>query len=125
VNREGGKAMAKIYVDGNLKEVCCVAASDIGVLSRKVSRAPIDGENTNNVAEYRAVLFGLYKHPEATEVCSDSRLVVKQLNGKYAVKSQGLLPYWLRVKTRVEKLGHDVEFIWVPRGENPAGRILK
>ena len=116
--------MTRIYVDGNPKEVCCVTASDDGVLSRKVERAPIDGVNTNNVAEYRAVLFGLHKHPEATEVCSDSQLIVKQLNGEYAVKSEGLLPWWLKVKARVEKLGHEVKFTWVSRDENPAGKVL-
>ena len=109
--------MTKIFVDGNPNEVCCV-------VDGKVSRAPIDGENTNNVAEYRAILFGLYKHPEATEVCSDSQLVVKQLNGECAVKSQGLLPYWLKVQMRVEELGHEVRFIWVSRDENLAGRVL-
>ena len=108
----------RIYVDGNPKEVCCV------VRGGKVSRAPIDGENTNNVAEYRAILFGLHKYPEATEVCSDSQLAVKQLNGEYAVKSEGLLPYWLKVKARVEVLKHEVTFTWVPRDANPAGKIL-
>ena len=117
--------MTRIYVDGNPKEVCCVVASDIGVLSRKVERAPIDGENTSNVAEYRAVLFGLYKHSEATEVISDSLLVVRQLEGSYTVKSEKLLPYWLRVKARVEKLGHEVKFTWVPREDNPAGKVLR
>ena len=115
----------RIFVDGNPKEVCCITASDIGVLSGKVERALIDGENTSNVAEYRAVLFGLYKHPEATEVCSDSQLVVRQLNNEYAVKSEKLLSWWLKVKTRVEKLGHPVEFVWVRREDNPAGRVLK
>ena len=115
----------KIYVDGNPKEVCCVAASDIGVLSRNVERAKLDGENTNNVAEYRAVLFGLYKHPGATEVCSDSQLVVKQLNGEYAVKQEHLRVLWARVNERIGKLGHPVKFTWVSRGDNPAGRILK
>jgi len=116
--------MTRIFVDGNPNEVCCVVASDIGVLSRKVERARIDGENTNNIAEYRAVLFGLHKHPEATEVCSDSQLVVRQLNGEYKVESEKLLPYWLKVKTRVEKLKHEVKFVWVRREDNPAGRIL-
>ena len=108
----------RIYVDGNPKEVCCV------VRGGKVSRAPIDGVNTNNVAEYRAILFGLHKYPEATEVCSDSQLVVKQLNGEYAVKSEGLLPYWLKVMARVEALKHEVTFTWIPRGENKAGKVL-
>ena len=109
--------MTRIYVGGNPREVVCVADG-------RVSSAQIDGENTNNVAEYRAVLFGLHKHLEATEVCSDSRLVVKQLNGEYKVESGKLLPYWLKVKTRVEKLGHEVKFVWVRREDNPAGKIL-
>jgi len=113
----------KIYVDGNPKEVCCVPASDIGVLGGPV-RARLDGENTNNVAEYRAVLFGLHKHPETTEVVSDSQLVVKQLTGNYAVKNQTLLYWWGRVQKRLEQLGHRVDFLWVPRDENPAGKVL-
>ena len=116
--------MTRIFVDGNPNEVCCVVASDIGVLSRKVERARIDGENTNNIAEYRAVLFGLHKHPEATEVCSDSQLVVKQLNGEYAIKQKHLQELANKVRTRVEKLGHEVKFVWVRREDNPAGKIL-
>lgn len=107
----------RVYVDGSPKEVCCIADG-------KVDRAPIDGENTNNVAEYRAVLFGLYKHPEATEVVSDSQLVIRQLNGEYKVKAGHLLPYWLKVKMRVEALKHPVKFVWVSREDNPAGRRL-
>ena len=114
----GGKVMTKVFVDGNSKEVCCVTEEG------KWSRAKIDGKNTYNIAEYRAILYGLFIHPEATEVVSDSQLVIRQLNGVYAVKSGGLLPYWLRVKTRVEKLGHGVEFAWVKRDENKARRIL-
>jgi len=69
-------------------------------------------------------LFGLFKHPEATEVCSDSQLVIRQLNGEYAVKSRELLPYWLRVKARVEKLGHEVKFTSISKEDNTARRIL-
>ena len=114
----------RIFVDGNPKEVCCIAASDIGVLSSKVERAKLDGENTNNIAEYRAILFGLYKHPEATEVCSDSQLIVRQLNGEYAVKQEHLKVLRDKVLERVKKLGHPVKFTWVSRVGNSAGRIL-
>jgi len=119
--RENSKM--RVYVDGNPKEVCCVAASDIGVLGRS-ERAKLDGENTNNVAEYRAVLFGLYKHPEATRVYSDSQLVVKQLQGNYAVRNQTLLFWWGRLQKRLEQLGHEVKFTWVPREDNPARKVL-
>lgn len=108
----------KVYVDGNPNEVCCVTGDS------EVSRSPIGGTNTNNVAEYRAILFGLHKHPEATEVFSDSQLIVKQLNGLYAVRKTHLKPWYEKVRKRVEELGHEVKFTWVPRDENPAGRIL-
>ena len=108
----------KIYVDGNPKEVCCV------VEGQRPERAKLDGENTNNVAEYRAILFGLYKHPEATEVCSDSQLVMKQLWGDCAVKNPTLLFHWGKLQKRLERLGHEVKFTWVPREDNLARRVL-
>ena len=110
--------MTRIYVDGNPKEVCCV------VRGGKVERALIDGVNTNNVAEYRAILFGLHKYPEATEVCSDSQLVVKQLNGEYNVKQEHLRILRDRVLKRVKELKYEVTFTWVPREENKAGKVL-
>jgi len=113
----------KIYVDGNPNEVCCVCTGEADS-SRWVGRAKIDGRNTNNIAEYRAILYGLYKHPEATEVCSDSQLVVKQLSGEYAVKNQVLLYWWGRVQERLRDLKHEVKFTWVPRAENFAGKVL-
>lgn len=113
----------KVYVDGNPKEVCCVPASDEGMLGGP-ERAKIDGENTNNVAEYRAILFGLYKYPEASEMYSDSQLVVKQLNLEYAVKNEVLLYWWDRVVKRVIQLGHKMIFTWVSREDNKARRIL-
>ena len=111
--------MTRIYVDGNPKEVCCVTEDG------KIDRAPLDGENTNNVAEYRAVLFGLYEHPEATEVCSDSQLVIKQLSGEYKIKQERLRTLWDKVMVRARKTGHGVKFTWVPRNENKAGKVLK
>jgi len=108
----------KIYVDGNPTRVYCSTEDN------KVDRASIEGVNTDNVAGYRAVLFGLYKHPGADEVCSSSQLAVKQLTGKCAVKDPKLLSLWSKVKARIEALEHEVKFTWVPRSENPAGRIL-
>lgn len=54
------------------------------------------GRATNNVAEYRALLFGieLAKRLGAGEVelVGDSELVVKQIRGQYKVKDAGLKP---------------------------------
>lgn len=108
----------RIYVDGNPNEVCCV--TDDG----KYSRAKIGDVNTNNVAEYRAVLYGLFIHPEATEVCSDSNLAVMQLLGKNKVNAEHLRVLRDKVLARVKELRHSVKFTWVPRDKNPAGRLL-
>jgi ribonuclease HI len=54
------------------------------------------GRATNNVAEYRALIFGIEKAAElgATELelVGDSELVVKQVRGEYRVKDAGLKP---------------------------------
>jgi ribonuclease HI len=54
------------------------------------------GEATNNVAEYRAVIAALARAGEmgASEVdlFSDSELLVRQMNGVYKVRNEGLRP---------------------------------
>lgn len=54
------------------------------------------GETTNNVAEYRALLLGLKRAKDlgATEIeiLADSELMVRQIQGKYRVKNEGLRP---------------------------------
>ncbi len=57
------------------------------------------GEETNNVAEYRAVLLGLELARELgarhVEVVNDSELVARQIGGQYKVKNKGLQPLFL------------------------------
>jgi len=59
------------------------------------------GQCTNNVAEYKALIAVLKRAKElgATEVeaLADSELLVKQVQGKYAVKSTVLRPLYLKV----------------------------
>lgn len=54
------------------------------------------GKATNNVAEYQGLLhglrFALARGATAVEVFSDSELLVRQLEGRYRVKSAGLVP---------------------------------
>ncbi len=65
---------------------------------RILARGLFLGQTTNNVAEYTAVKEGLAaaKEQGAQSVClfSDSELLVKQLNGKYKVKSENLRPLY-------------------------------
>ena len=54
------------------------------------------GKATNNVAEYQALLHGLRfaisRGVSRVEVFSDSELLVRQIGGRYRVKSPGLQP---------------------------------
>jgi ribonuclease HI len=60
------------------------------------------GKETNNRAEYLALLFALEDahllKAEAVSVLSDSELLVKQVRGEYRVKNAGLKPLAERVK---------------------------
>jgi ribonuclease HI len=58
------------------------------------------GAQTNNVAEYEALIWGLENASalgvEQLTVCADSELLVHQLNGRYRVKNEGLKPLYKR-----------------------------
>ena len=59
------------------------------------------GIQTNNIAEYSALLSGLKKAKElgANEVdcILDSELIVKQMNGQYKVRNPGLQKIFLQI----------------------------
>jgi formyltetrahydrofolate-dependent phosphoribosylglycinamide formyltransferase len=61
------------------------------------------GQTTNNVAEYCAVIKALEAARQLgatqVELCSDSELLVKQLNGQYRVKSPNIKPLYEQAST--------------------------
>lgn len=63
------------------------------------------GRATNNVAEYRALLEALRLASEAgadrVEVLSDSELLVRQVQGRYRVRSAGLAPLHAEAARRI------------------------
>ncbi|TMA31611.1 MAG: ribonuclease HI family protein [Deltaproteobacteria bacterium] len=78
------------------------------------------GKTTNNVAEYKGLILGLRKAQELgareVEVRADSELMIKQLNGKYAVRNEGLKPLYNEAKALLETFKWNAEHI--PREEN-------
>jgi ribonuclease HI len=70
------------------------------------SRGEAIGTATNNVAEYRALLLGIELAREhgagEVELIGDSELIVKQVNGEYRVKDQGLRPLHAQVRAALE-----------------------
>ncbi len=83
---------------------------------------------TNNVAEYVGAICALehlLRQGYAGEVTiyGDSELVVRQVNGEYAVRTDHLVPYHARLVQLAERF-RKVEFRWVPREENQRADAL-
>lgn len=89
-----------IYSDGASKGnpgdagIGVVISDEEGSVLREV--AEYIGQQTNNVAEYSALLRGLKEAADlgATQIaiCTDSELMVRQLTGVYKVKAANLKP---------------------------------
>ena len=94
-----------IYTDGGARGNPGPAA--IGVVVGGKKYGEYIGETTNNVAEYKAMIFALKKakallgksKTKETEVeCNaDSELLVKQLNGQYKIEHGALQPLWIEI----------------------------
>jgi len=121
-----------IYTDGGSRGNPGPAA--IGVLINKGdSYYEAIGETTNNVAEYKAIIFALRKVKSLiggekaleteVEVRSDSELVANQLNGTYKIKDEDLKPLFIEVWNLKQDF-KSVEFVLVPREKNKAADKL-
>jgi ribonuclease HI len=85
------------------------------------------GTETNNVAEYRALIAGLEAALPfaARRLCvrADSKLVVEQMRGAWKVKDANLR--LLHTRARELLLAYDeAEFEWIPREENTEADLL-
>lgn len=80
---------------------------------------------TNNEAEYLAISNALEAAKvKEVEIVSDSKLVVSQLKREWHIKEDGLRRLFDGVHSLVRERGLKVEFKWVPREENKAGKYL-
>ncbi|MGC4174895.1 bifunctional RNase H/acid phosphatase [Demequina sp.] len=90
-------------------------------------RAGYLGVATNNVAEYSGLIAGLEAAvaiaPDAAiDVRMDSKLVVEQLSGRWAIKHADMKPLAARAR---EIIGdREVTFEWIPRERNSAADAL-
>ena len=66
------------------------------------------GETTNNVAEYQALLAALQyvldHNGGRLKIYCDSELIVRQMQGRYRVRSADLLPLYERAREMVRRL---------------------
>lgn len=108
----GPAAYGAVVKDAETQRILCEVAEYIG-------------EATNNVAEYRGVLAALEQarrlDPDAPiEARLDSKLVVEQMSGRWAIKNATLRPLALQVRDLADR----VTFTWVPRAQNTAADAL-
>ncbi len=122
-----------IYTDGGARGNPGPAA--IGVVvgdpSKDSGQVKMYGERientTNNVAEYKAMIFGLKKAKHLLggdacanseiEVRSDSELIVNQMNRKYKIKDADLQPLFVELWNLTLDF-KDVSFVHIPREQN-------
>lgn len=81
------------------------------------------GTQTNNFAEYMGLLLGLRRAKELgvqeVEVYADSELMIRQLGGRYQVKSVSLRPLYEEALELLNGFSR-VKLVHVPREMNPA-----
>ncbi|MFM7014012.1 MAG: bifunctional RNase H/acid phosphatase [Actinomycetota bacterium] len=88
---------------------------EIAIISEAIGIA------TNNVAEYRALIFALERSFEldakaTIEVRMDSKLVIEQMSGRWKIKHPDMQILARKAQSLIA--GRQVEFIWIPREKN-------
>jgi ribonuclease HI len=85
------------------------------------------GITTNNVAEYKALIAALQQAKKMggtqLEIRADSELMIRQLNGRYKIKSEGLKPLYIEAMQLLMKF-ETVSLKHIPRELNAAADQL-
>ena len=78
-------------------------------------RSEAIGIATNNVAEYRALLLGIERAvalgAKSLELVGDSELIVRQVNGDYKVKDEGLRELHRQVHAALDGLDWSIRHV--------------
>ncbi len=120
-----GEGKLIIHTDGGARGNPGPAA--IGVIIGNKKYGERIGETTNNVAEYKAVLFALKKSKQLlgktkakqTELVihTDSELLYKQIMGQYKILEPELQTFFIEIWNLKQDF-KNVEWVKVPREEN-------
>jgi ribonuclease HI len=133
------RVQLNLYFDGgNEKDIAAWAV--VGIVEQTVI-AKLTGlcdyrlPQTNNIAEwsalYHAILFAHTEQENYDEILimGDSELVVKQINGEYAVGAPHLKPFLKKSKGVLDKIKTPCKIQWIPREKNTLpdslGRTLR
>jgi len=120
-----------VYVDGassgNPGPCGCAAVVKTPGGETVLEKARAFGPATSNVAEYQGLILGLEVaatlHTRHLTVRSDSQLMVRQLAGRYKVRSPLLKPLWRQARGMLDPF-ETVEIEQIPRQENKEADAL-
>ncbi len=116
--------MIKIYTDG--ASIGNPGKTGIGYLIYKnnkiLKKGSISlGVQTNNFAEYMALIFSLIDllgmGEKKCQVFADSNLICEQINGNFKVKNQNIYPLYVLTKNLISKLD-EFHISYIPREKN-------
>jgi ribonuclease HI len=96
-----------------------VITDEKGNILKKLSK--FIGKDTNNQAEYQAVILGLKEveklKPKKLKVYLDSKLIVEQVCGRWKVKKKELRPHYDKIRSYIRK-HPQTSFHHIPREKN-------
>jgi ribonuclease HI len=115
-----------IYTDGGARNNPGPAGAGALIVDgkKKIELKKFLGNQTNNWAEYEAVILALTEakkrklEKHEIEVRADSLLVVEQLSGNWKIKEPALKMQYAKVKAMVVAYFPRIHFVHVPREEN-------
>jgi ribonuclease HI len=117
--------MITIYADGASRGnpgKAGIGVSITGDINHQISE--YIGEQTNNYAEYTAVLRAVefLQDKDNFDFYLDSELVVKQINGEYKVKNPNIRPVYEKIMKLLA--GKKYQFTWIRRDKNSIADAL-
>lgn len=122
-----------IYTDGGSRNNPGPAAAGAFIESFDKEYEEYLGVATNNEAEYQAVVLGLSKLKQlvgksktkdtGVVVYMDSQLAVQQLNREYKIKSEKIIPLFVKIHNLCVEY-KSVEFVYIPREKNKKADAL-
>ncbi len=93
------------------------------------SEWPAARDNTNNRAEYLALIGALEQYlasgrPGPLLVQGDSQLVINQMTGDWGINNPTLMQLNRQATTQVKRIAGGVRYRWIPREENQVADTL-
>jgi len=110
-----------IYCDSSVYLACYVIEGEGPVVTE------YDRKVTNNEGEYMSVLLAVKEAVRRglveVDLFTDSLLVVTQVSHENVCRARNLIPLRDSLRSRLDNTGFTLA--WIPREENPAGKVLE